>query len=313
MVLDMHISLYKLEVFERVVDLGSVSRAAEALFVSQPVVSAHIRSLEERIGARLFYKEGRRLHLTEAGEAAHAWAGAVLMRTQDLARYLEGLSSGERGSAVLGASMSTGSYILPALLSRFRREWPHVEVKLHVAESEHVLEDTAAGDYDFALVILEARPNGPSLHVELLRHEELILVGAPESVPSEPIGIADLPTLPFLDSPENTTRRWVVNRELAHAGIDRELNVTLELGHPEAMKRVAQQGLGIAPLLRSSVEEEMGRGLLREVRIRDASFAVPLYLVHRAGRQFSPCQRRLMELIRSEVKAGASNPPAPFP
>jgi LysR family transcriptional regulator, low CO2-responsive transcriptional regulator len=302
-VLDTHISLYKLEIFARVVELGSVSRAAEALFVSQPVVTAHLRLLERRIGARLFSQRGRRLHLTEAGEMTHAWTRDVLTRTQDLSRCLDELSNGEGGSIVLGASMSTGSYVLPPLLSRFRQERQLVKISLHVAESERLIADTAAGAYDFSLVSWERRPDRPGLKAELLRHEALILVAAPGAVAlDEPISITELPRLPFVDSPEGTSRRWAVNRQLEKAGISK-LNVVLELGHPEAMKRAAQQGIGVALLLRCSVEEEMAMGLLREIRVSDASFAVPLYLLHRTGKLFSPCQEELRELIRSEIMA----------
>jgi LysR family transcriptional regulator, low CO2-responsive transcriptional regulator len=302
-VLDTHVSLYKLEVFVRVVELGSVSRAAQALYVSQPVVTAHLRSLEKRVGARLYYQQGRRLCLTEAGEATHAWARDVLTRTRDLSRCLDELSSGEGGSVALGASMSTGSYLLPPLLSRFRRERPLSRISLHVAESERLIRDTAAGVYDFSLVIWGRRPDSPGLKAELLRHEALILVAAPGSLAvDEPISITDLPRLPFLDSPASTTRRWAVNRQLEKAGVS-NLNVVLELGHPEAMKRAAEQGMGVALLLRCSVEKEMAMGLLREIRVSGASFAVPLYLLHRTEKLFSPCQEELKELVRSELMA----------
>jgi DNA-binding transcriptional LysR family regulator len=109
MALDSRVTLHKLEVFSLVVELGGVSRAAEQLFVSQPVVSAHIRSLEQRVGARLFYREGRHLRLTEAGRAVHGWANDVLTHTRELSRHLDGLSDGTQGSVVVGASMSVGS------------------------------------------------------------------------------------------------------------------------------------------------------------------------------------------------------------
>ena len=80
--MDTRVTLTKLEVFSLVVELGGVSRAAEHLYVSQPVVSAHVRSLEERVGARLFYREGHHLVLTEAGRAVHGWATSAPARTR---------------------------------------------------------------------------------------------------------------------------------------------------------------------------------------------------------------------------------------
>lgn len=303
--LDGHISLYKIEVFRRVAELGSVSGAAEALHVSQPVVSAHIRSLERRLGVRLFERDGRGIRLTKAGEAAHAWASDLQTRTRDFARYVEGISDGERGSVVFGASMSTGSYLMPSLLAHYRKEHPLVRVSLHIAESEYLIEATAAGQYDFSLAILQEPLRTPNLSAELLRDEELILVAAPGLVEDAPIGIERIPQLPFLDSPEGTTRRWAVNRRLREAGIA-ELNVALELGHPEAMKRIAKRRVGVALLLRSSVAEEIAAGELEEVEVADTRFTVPLYLLHRSGMRYTSCQEQLIDAIRAQLCGGVA-------
>src|SRR6266487_757938 len=99
--LDLRISLHKLDVLSRVVQLGGVSRAAEDLFVAQPVVTSHIRSLERRLDVVLFYREGRQFHLTDAGQIVHAWAQDVLTRTRELERDLGALSDGSTGNVVL--------------------------------------------------------------------------------------------------------------------------------------------------------------------------------------------------------------------
>lgn len=301
--MDHRISLHKLEVFCLVVELGGVGRAAERLFVSQPVVTAHIRSLEERIGARLFFREGRQLHLTEAGRSTHAWATDVLTRTRELGRHLDGLSEGRRGSVVVGAGMSTGSYVLPSVLSRFRRDRPNVDVSLYVSESDHVIVATEAGECDFAVVIREGPPDSPGLVGEHLRDEELVVVaGTGPELPEGPITAAELARLPMLDSLKGQARRSVIHHQLEKISLT-ERNVVLELGHPEAMKRVAAQGLGVALLFRTSVSDEIAHGVLREIRLRDATLAVPIYLIHRKGKHFSPSQRELMEVVREDIAA----------
>src|SRR5919109_5628135 len=184
MAIDRRITLHKLEVFELVVELGGVSRAADRLYVAQPVVTAHIRSLEERLGTDLFYREGGRMHLTEGGRAVHAWAADLLRRTRELSRHLEGLSDGTQGSVVLAASMSIGSYSLPPLLSRFRRERPLVDIVLNILDSEHAMADTEAGENDFAVVIAETDPVSQSLRAEMLGEDELVVVAAAEGEPA---------------------------------------------------------------------------------------------------------------------------------
>ena len=152
MAVDPRITLQKLEVFCLVVELGGVSRAAEHLFVTQPVVTAHVRSLEQRLGTRLFRREGRQMHLTEAGRAAHEWAVELLTHTREFSRRLDGLADGTRGTVVVAASMSVGSYLMPPVVSRFHEERPLVELELNVSDSRQALQEAELGRCDFAVV-----------------------------------------------------------------------------------------------------------------------------------------------------------------
>jgi len=298
--IDRRINLHKLEVLCLVVELDSVTAAAEALFVAQPVATAHIRTLENRLGTKIFYREGRRLHLTESGRAVHAWAADVLARTRELDRHLTGLSEGSRGSVAVGASMSLGSYRLPPLLTEFRRANPGVELRLGIADTEHAIDDARAGVVDFALVVSDADLEVPGLASEPLGHEELVLVAAPGAEPAGgEVGPEELAGLPFVEAPEGIVRRRFVDRCLGAVGLG-ERDVVLELGHPEAMKRAVRDGVGVSMLFRSAVAEEVELGMLREVRLAGADVRVPVYLVHRKGKEFSPPHRALLDAIRAE-------------
>ncbi|MEA2251173.1 MAG: hypothetical protein QOI62_1924 [Solirubrobacteraceae bacterium] len=304
--LDSRITLHKLEVFDLVVECGSVSRAAEQLYISQPVVTAHIRSLEQRIGARLFYRQGRRLVLTDAGRATHAWARTVLTHTRELSRHLGGLSDGNRGSIVVGASMSVGSYLLPPILVRFRRERPLADIRCNISDSDREMLATEAGENDFAVVILETEPRHHRLEVEKLSDEELVVVGAPGSEPEEPsITIDQLAELPSIESPAGLIRRTLVDRQLAKRGI-RERNVVMELGHPEAMKRAAAGGLGLTLQFRGAVADDIAAGRLREVQVVDATLSVPVFLVYRKDKFLSAIQRDLIDAIRERISSQAA-------
>jgi len=301
--IDRRVNLHKLEVLCLVVELGGVGRAAEALFVAQPVVTAHVRSLEQRLGTKLFYREGRQLHLTESGQVVYAWAEDVLARTRELDRHLAGLSDGSRGSVALGASMSLGSYRLPPVLTDFRRAHPAVELRLSISDTEHTIEDARAGTFDFAVVVSDADPEGPGLETELLGYEELVLITAPDAEPGEAeIAPAQLAGLPFIEAPEGIVRRRFVDRCLSDLGVEGR-DVVLEFGHPEAMKRAARAGLGVSMLFRSAVAEELELGMLREVRISGADVRIPVYLVHRRGKEFSPPHRELIDQVRAAFGA----------
>jgi DNA-binding transcriptional LysR family regulator len=301
--IDLRISLRKLEVLSLVVQLGGVGRAAEHLFVAQPVVTAHIRSIEERVGAKLFYREGRQMHLTEAGQAVHSWGEDLLTRTRELERYLDGISEGSQGTVVLGASMSVGSYELPSVLTTFRASHPDVDLRLGVSDTEHAIEDTRAGVFDFAVVVSEEQLELAGMEAQRVGTDAIVLVSAPGGEPeSDVITVEELRRLPFIDAPEGIVRRTFVDRQLRQLGI-RDRNVVLQLGHPEAMKRATRAGLGVTLLFRSAVREELGNGTLREIRVEGADLALPIYIVYRRGKTFSPLHHELIDVIRRTLSS----------
>ncbi|MEA2365651.1 MAG: hypothetical protein QOE69_3055 [Thermoleophilaceae bacterium] len=301
MTLDSRITLHKLEVFERVVALESVTRAAEELLVAQPVVSAHIRSLEERVGTKLFYRDGRQLELTEAGHAVHGWVVDVLTHTRELSRQLDGLLDGSRGSVAIGSSMSIGSYILPSILAEFRRERPRVQIRLDVLDTDLAIRATEAGETDFAIVFAGREPARGALVGERIGEERLVLVTAPEAEPrAEMVEVEDVARLSFIDSDREHIRQRLIDQQLRRLGVERR-HVAMRLGHPEAMKRAVRDGVGVAVLLQSGVADELAAGTLRRVEIRGARLGIPIYAIHRRRKSLSASQRDLLALIRERI------------
>jgi DNA-binding transcriptional LysR family regulator len=299
--LDTRISLRKLEVFSVVVQLGGVGRAAEQLYVAQPVVTAHIHSLEQRLGVKLFYREGRRLHLTEAGVAVHGWTEDLLTRTRELERDLGALSDGSQGTVAFGASMSLGSYTLPAVMTRFRERHPRAELRLSISDTEHAIEDTRAGILDFAVIVSEAGLELPGMVAEQVGSDEIVFVTAPDAGPAgDTLTPEELGRLPFIEAPVGIIRRTFIDRQLRRLGIT-DRDIVLELGHPEAMKRATATGLGVTLLFRSAVAEELADGSLREIHVEGADVTVPVYIVHRRGKSFSALHEGMIREIRAEL------------
>jgi DNA-binding transcriptional LysR family regulator len=306
--LDLRISLQKLEVLLNVVRLGGVGRAAEAMYVAQPAVTGHIRSLEERLGAKLFYREGHRMLLTTQGRTVHRWAEEVLRLTAEVDRELSGLSAGSLGSAAIGAGPAVGSYILPPALARYRERHPGAEISLSVGRTEQVIEEVRRGDLDFAVVVAEPGPELPGMVMETIGSEETVLVCSPDWAPcSEAVTLAELPTLPLIEMPEGALHGGSALEQLRAAGVERA-EVVLELGHPEAAKRAVRDGLGLAMLPRSSVREELESGALLEVPAPELRHELPLALVRRRDREPTALQKLLVEEIVAAIAASLSSP-----
>lgn len=305
MAIDQRVSLQKLEILDTVVRLGGIGRAADHLGVAQPVVTAHIRSLEQRMNTKLFHREGRQLDLTDTGRAVHLWALDVLRRTRELSRELDSVKEGIQGSVTLAASMTVGSYRLPPLFSRFLMDRPGVDIRVDIIDAAHAIADTEAGVNDFSVVVIASPPNNPALVAEQVGAEELIMVGSRGGPPGGdgPFDVADLASLPFVEAQRGSLRREFTDRELGRVGLGRR-RVVMELGHPEAMKQVVSAGLGIACLFRSSVRREMRDGSLRELKVRDLNLAGPTFLIHRRDKSFSALHLELLSEMREYLASG---------
>lgn len=304
---DNRITLQKLEVFCAVIELGGFVRAAEHLYLAQPVVTAHVQSLAKRLGVQLMYREGRRTLPTDAGERVYEWAREVLSGTRELMRDLDGLVDGARGSVAVGASMSVGSYLLPPILAEFRERRPLAEITLAVSDPEGAISTVQTGSCDFA-VIVGSRTEAQNVDYDIFGDERVVLVAAPDFLPAKTsLPLAALRDLPLVSSPRAHIRRELIDHQLLAFGVMPE-NIVIELGHPEAMKAAAQRGLGACLLFRSAVERELEQGAMREIELIGGTISVPLALVVRKDKRLSPMQQLLIDAIRERVAATESRP-----
>jgi DNA-binding transcriptional LysR family regulator len=300
--LDLRITLHKLDIFCQVVEAGGVTRAADQLILTQPVVTGHIRSLEDRLQTKLFTRSGRHNVLTEAGERTYHWGREILRAAQELHRELEELGDGARGSIAIAASMSAGSYLLPPLIARFARERPNVHVSLTVSDQAAAQEAVQVGDVDFAIAIGDIPPQPEWLEIEVIGVEELVLVGPPHDAREAPLDRKDLNDLRFVESPMSGRRR-LAERRLQDLGVH-ERRIAIELGHPEAMKRAVEEGVGAAMLFRGSVQEDIERGSLAELRIEGADLSFPVLLLIRKDKVLSRAGAALLGEIRAVCAVG---------
>lgn len=295
------LTLYKLRVFCEVIERQSFTLAADHLFTTQPAVSVHIRSLEQFFGTRLVYREGRRSLPTEAGRAVYRYARAVLHETEQVRALVSELRDAQTGRIAVGATATIGSYVLPQLISRFKQRNSRADLLLRLGPAQTLREETLAGQHDFALV--EAGPLPEGLTAEPLRREELVVVAHPE----HPLALrpavewAEVRAQPLVLPPPGAAQRDLLEQYRAADGAP-GWQVVLELEHPEAIKRAVQAGMGLAALFRCEAAQEIGLGLLREVRVPTAGLAHEFVLIHRRHKYFSPMAARFLEFLR--VAAG---------
>jgi molybdate transport repressor ModE-like protein len=284
---------------------GSVSAAARAIGIGQPTASQHLRLLETAAGRRLVERDGRGSRLTEAGRVLAARAGdalSALATGEEELRALDGLLT---GTIHLGASTAPGAYLLPDVLGCFRREYPGVAVDVEVAASGEILRRLLEGRVQLAVV--GAQEADSRITLEPFLEDEIIGVAKPGLLPLEdgeldPRLITDLT---LLSREVDSSSRELVEAELRSAGVwprDR-----WELGSPEAIKRAAREGLGVAFLSRYAVAEEVDAGNLESFRLLGRPPLQRNFFVARlGGRALAPSEREFVAtLTRCCAKSAA--------
>ncbi len=258
--------LAQLEAFLQVAHHRSFSRAAEALFLTQPSVTARIQSLEREIGERLFERTGRSVTLTDAGQAFIPHAQRALTAVQEGTDAINAVRHGDVGSIRIGASSSIATYVLPPILKAFHEARPRVHVHLSTGNTEEIIERLLAGETHVAISRLTQHPEVESLH---LYNDDLALVVAP-SHPFASRGrvtFAEAGHEPFLFFERSSSYHSLVYSMFLRVGV---VPVSMmELDSMETTKHMVEAGLGISILPVVSIDRDVENKTLVRVDIRD--------------------------------------------
>lgn len=260
--------LNQLTAFVETARRQSVSRAAEALFISQPALTSRLKGLERDLGAQLFVRTPRGMRLTDAGNAFLPYAVRALETLTDGRMQVNALERGGAGRLVVGAAPAVSTYVLPVLLKRFSESYPRVSISVRTGHSEEILELVLAEQVTVGLVRALQHPDILSTP---LYEDRLILVVEPGH-PFASAGqiridaIADEQLILFdrTSSYHEFTSSLFRTAGVSPAG-------TMELDNIDAAKKMVEQGFGVALLPHTSVAGELEAGTLAEVDVVDAA------------------------------------------
>jgi DNA-binding transcriptional LysR family regulator len=260
--------LTQIEAFVETARRGSVSRAADALFVTQPALTARLKTLERELGTPLFVRTGRGVRLSEAGRSFLPYAQRALGAVAEGRQLLAEVSRGGAGQLALGAAPAVGTYVLPAILQRFHAAYPNVQLSVRTGHSEEVLELVLREEVEVGLVRALRHPEIQSIP---LYEDELVLVTTPEhrfaaqdEVVVEELGGEQLILFDRTSSYHDLTSSFFREAGVAPRGV-------MEVDNIDATKKMVRQGLGVALLPYTAVAEELSSGALATVPIADAT------------------------------------------
>jgi DNA-binding transcriptional LysR family regulator len=287
-------TIRQLEVFLAVGQAKSFSRAAERIHLSQPTLSEHMRELEDELGVRLFVRHPRSVSLTEAGRVFGDYATRVVATLAAGRQALAELDGLQRGSLVVGASTTPGTYVMPALIARFRGAYPGITVALRIANSRIVEERVRDGEVDVA--VIGGHILGPGERcVTAGIVDELQLIAARKHPIGATISRAKLAREPLLVREDGSATRHVTERALREAGIT--VRPAMELDHTETIKRAVLAGLGIAFVSRYAIDDEVRAKRLRVVAVEKLKIRRHFHVIHDERRPLSASARAFVGFL----------------
>ena len=253
-----------------------------------------MRELEEELGVRLFVRHPRSVSLTEAGRVFGDYATRVVATLAAGRQALAELDGLQRGSLVVGASTTPGTYVLPALIARFRDSYPGITVALRIANSRIVEERVRDGDVDVAVIGGHMLGPGERCVAAGIVDELQLIVRAKHPIGAK-ISRAKLSREPLLIREEGSATRQVTERALREAGIT--VQPTMELDHTETIKRAVLAGLGIAFVSRYAIEDEVRARRLRVVAVESLKIRRHFHVIHDERRPLSASARAFVGFL----------------
>ncbi len=290
----MPLTLKQLRIFEAVAEEASYTRAAKRLFLTQPAISMQIKQLEERIGLPVFDRVGKTIQLTDAGRELLHHARTIKRQLEEAQQCLEELRGIKRGRLNLTMA-STANYFTPRLLAGFRREYPDIEVSLHVANRAGLLEALENNTTD--LVIMGKQPSSMPLAAKVFLENPLVVIAPPDHrfAGRRTIPLSEVMEEEFIIREIGSGTRAAVERFLATHALDRPRS--LEMNSSEAIKQAVQAGLGLGVVSMHTLEMELTLGRLVVLDVEGFPIMRHWRLVYRKDRHFSPVSQAFYDYV----------------
>ncbi|MFH2011419.1 MAG: selenium metabolism-associated LysR family transcriptional regulator [Pseudomonadota bacterium] len=281
--------LRQLEIFCKVVELGSFSKAGEATYLTQPTISEHIKTLEDNLDTKLLDRMGREVIPTKTGEILYGYAKKMLEMRVEAKQVLENFSGKMSGDIIIGGSNIPGEYVLPHLLGKFKNKYPDISICLMVGDTKEIIDQVINNKIEMGIVGAKIQDRRLQ-YVEFIE-DELILVVPPahpwESKTS--IRPEELESQPYISRERGSGTRMTIEKTLHNSGVNlNAIKVIAEMGSTEAIRQGIKAGIGAAILSKRAVEDELKLNKLRKVDIQGLKFIRHFFMVFHKGRTRSP-------------------------
>jgi DNA-binding transcriptional LysR family regulator len=289
------LNLNQLRIFYFAAKYGSFSAAAEALFITQPAVTKQIQQLQAAHGVKLLNRFGKKMVLTDAGEALYSFADKIFQIESQAEENLRDFQQRKSGRLRIHASESFGAYYLPFIINLFRKKYPKIDIALNIFTNQQIVENTIRLENDLGFI------SSPLEHKKLVVNEiledRLILI-APPSHPFARKKVLDpwkLEGQSIIMHEKGSASRNIVDEFIRKNNLF--VSVTLELSNNEAIKRAVEQGLGLSLISKNVVREEIERKKLKPIPLADPTLKRKFYLIYHKDKYLSQPFQMFVQMV----------------
>ena len=294
--------LWQLNIFCKVIELKSFSKAGKTIHLSQPTVSSHIKDLEDHLDCRLIDRLSKEAVPTKAGELLYGYAKRILALRDEAETALAEFKGIIRGRLVIGGSTIPGAYLMPQLIGDFKNQYPDVIVSLKIGDTEYIVEGILKGNLELGIV--GAKAETPKIvQKKLIKDEMHLIVPANHRwAGTKRVALKRLINEPFIVREPGSGTLKSLDQSLRDQGHRLEhLKVVAELGSTQAICQGIKTGVGVSILSTLAVAEDLESGKLDALEVDGLNLNRNFYLTRHRYRSPSPLSQAFVEFLEKAL------------
>ena len=297
--LNYSMDIHQLKVFASVFKNKSFSKASEELFLTQPTVSDHIKSLEEELNCRLFDRLGRTIIPTKEAEVLYIHAMEIIEKVGNIKGAIGQVRKEITGEIIIGASTIPGTYLLPSIMSAFQKKYPSVSFQILISDSKGIVEKVSG--HELLIGIVGAKLANSRITYAPFLEDELIAVSSHGLIKNRQLTLKELIKLPFVLREEGSGTRRETEKILESRGISLEdIKIAGIFGSTDAIKQAVKAGLGVSILSGLSVKDEIKHEVLQELKVTDIYMKRKFYIVTHKKRSLPLSYNLFLKHLQNE-------------
>ena len=290
--------IHHLKVFVSVFKNKSFSKASDELYLTQPTVSDHVKSLEEELNCKLFDRLGRTIIPTKEAEALYSQAMEVIEKANNIKDFIGHLKKEVTGELVIGASTIPGTYLMPSIMAKYRKMYPSISFQILISDSRGIVEKISR--HELLIGIVGAKLVNSQITYMPFLEDELIVVSSPVLTKNRQLTLKELMKLPMVLREEGSGTRMEMEKILEDRGVSHEdIKIAGIFGSTDAIKQAVKAGLGVSILSRLSVNDELKYGIFKEIQLLDIQMKRKFYIVTHKKRTLPAAYNLFLEHLKA--------------